>query len=226
MNTTIDITTSVAERAAALIQSQIGMDDMAFPRLYVGQPGSGAVQAELAPAGSLYLATDKDDPEPVVVYKAGQNTGVRVHLLTLEKVWCFTDDDGNYRVVAAGAVRRHELAVPDDVDGGYQLVFCVPQFDAELPVSALFKVTAVPTAKKILTTFARAGGAPWSSAFELTTAPKSNDRGHRWFIPLATVVKAQPRHVAQAAALAELLLVHRPHEITASLEEVDEQPRF
>ena len=96
-------------------------------------------------------------------------------------------------MVSADAVLRREVAVPrEEADGGYQLALCVPEFDAEMPVSALFKVTAVPTAKKILTTVAKAGGAPWDWAFDLSTMQKSNDRGHRWFIPLATVVKAQP----------------------------------
>ena len=90
---TNEITTAskqdIAAQATALIQSQIGIEDMVFPCVNrTGQPGSAAVQTGQAPAGSMFLATDADDPEPVIVYKPGQKGGVRVHLLTVEKILC------------------------------------------------------------------------------------------------------------------------------------------
>ncbi len=61
--------------AAALVQSQITAEDLVIPRLYIGQSVSSAVVNNHAPLGSLYLATDRDDPEPVVIYKPDQKTG-------------------------------------------------------------------------------------------------------------------------------------------------------
>lgn len=209
----------IAERATAKIQSQITAEDLAIPRLCIGQPGSGAVQDGHVPAGSIYLATDASDPEPVVIYRPDQKVGVRVHLLTVEKVWVWTDEDKTFRVAA-----EYASDVPEEARRGYQLILSVPEFDSELPVSGLFKKTAIPTAKKILTTVAKSKVAPWESAFLLTTTQKANKEG-RWHIPLATTVKAQQKHVQQAASLALLLGVGRePEKAAAVVEAVDDGP--
>jgi hypothetical protein len=209
MNANTEVATTksqtLAELAAAELAAEITSEDLALPRLYVGQPGSEQVQNDRVPLGSLYLAVDKDDPEPVAVYQQG-GPGLLIHMLAMKKVWCFTDEGGSFRVVAESTPG---LTADYDYQRGYQMILCLPTFDRELPVSALFKSTAIPTGKKIITAITKSKAAPWESAFELTTVPRSNQKG-RWHMPVAATVKPVAKNVKAAAELAELIGVGRP----------------
>jgi hypothetical protein len=139
-------------------------------------------------------------------------------MLAMKKVWCFTDEGGSFRVVAENTPG---LTADYDYQRGYQMILCLPTFDRELPVSVLFKSTAIPTGKKIITAITKSKAAPWESAFELTTVPRSNQKG-RWHMPVAATVKPVAKNVKAAAELAELIGVGRPKEIAKP--EPDDEP--
>lgn len=210
---TINHDQQLAERATAEVRAQIEAEDLAVPRMYVGQPGSAQVQENRVPAGSIFLAIDAEDPNPEGLYKQG-GEGVRVHFLTFSKVWVYTDADGSFRVT--------EDRPDDDLEPtrGYQMLFCLPEWDPEMPVSMLFKVTGLQAARRILTEIARANAAPWALAFALSTMPRKNDKG-RWHQPVVTPTPAKDEHVAAAAKLAALIGVGRE---TAVLD--DDTPQY
>jgi hypothetical protein len=196
---------SIADRAAALMPYQraaetIGAEDLAIPRMTVAQSTSAAVQDGLVPSGAIYVASDANDPEPVIVHKPGAETGVVIHPITLRKQWAYNDEAGDFRLADYLAPD-----VPEDAQLAYTFVLLVPGYDPELPVSLMLKSTGTQTAKKICLAIKRADPAPpWSVAFRLTTVPRQNDRG-RWHVPQAISAEADPMHVEQAAALAGLL---------------------
>ncbi len=203
--TSVDHGRSIAERAAELVPYRsaaetISAEDLAIPRMYVGQPTSSAVQDGLVPSGAMYVAADSNDPEPVIVYRLGDETGVLVHPITLRKGWAFSDENGDFRVADYVA-----SDVPEDAQLSYTFVLLVPEYDVGLPVSCMFRATGTPTAKKVCLAIKQAEPEPpWSVALRLTTAPRQNDRG-RWHVPQAISAEADPKHVEQAAALAAML---------------------
>jgi hypothetical protein len=196
---------SIADRAAALTPHRsaaetIGTEDLAIPRMMIAQATSQAVQDGLVPVGAIYVASDANDPEPVVVHEPGSKSGVLVHPIALRKQWAYSDEAGDFRLVDYAAE-----GVPQDAQLAYTFVTLVPQFDAGLPVSVMLKSTATQTAKRICLWIKRAEPAPpWSVAFRLTTVPRQNDRG-RWFVVQATSAEPDANHVEQAAALAAML---------------------
>jgi choline dehydrogenase-like flavoprotein len=203
--TSADHSRSIAERAAELVPYRsaaetISAEDLAIPRMYVGQPTSSAVQDGLVPPGSLFVASDALDSEPTMLYKAGDTTGPLIHPIGLRKGWAFTDENGDFQIADYLAAE-----VAEDAQLAYTFALLVPEFDTELPVSMMLKSTARQTAKKICLQIKRAEPAPpWSVAFRLTTAARQNDRG-RWHVPQAASAEADRKRVEQAGALAAML---------------------
>jgi hypothetical protein len=196
---------SIADRAAGLAPYRnaaetIGAEDIAIPRMMVAQATSQAVQDGLVPVGAIYVASDANDPEPVVMHQPDAQTGVLVHPIALRKQWVY-DEDGDFRVV-------DDLAddVPQDAARAYTYALLVPEYDPELPVSLMLKGTATQVAKKFNLAIKRAEPAPpWSVAFRLTTGTRQNDRG-RWFVvQAASVAEADAKHVELASRLATML---------------------
>ena len=168
--TSADHSRSIAERAAELMPYRsaaetISAEDLAIPRMTVGQSTAAAVQDGLVPPGAMYVASDANDPEPVMLHKPGDKTGVLIHPIALRKQWAYTDEAGDFRLADYLAAD-----VPEDAQLAYTFVLLVPEFDPELPVSLMLKSTATQTAKKICLAIKRAEPAPpWSVAFRLTT---------------------------------------------------------
>jgi hypothetical protein len=207
---------SFAELAAEKFREQVSIEDLAVPRLFVGQPTSRAVVDHNVPLGAIYLASAASDPDPVVLYKPNQKKGVVVHLLGYARVVIYHDDDGSFRVVPQGSA-----GVPHEADGGYQLMLLIPAFDDGMPVSGLFKSSGAAAAKTIITIAARSGLAPWCTAFELTTQQRRNELG-TWHVPIAKAVEAQPAHVEAAETLAQLIGIGRAQAEICSPAEADD----
>ena len=63
----------------------IGAEDLIMPRLYIGQGLSVAVTEGDAKIGDLYIANGKDDPEPNIVWRQGDEGGVLFSVLGLKR---------------------------------------------------------------------------------------------------------------------------------------------
>lgn len=194
---------AVREPAAAEITKYgpaaeaIEAEDLGIPRMMVGQPSSVAVQDGRVPAGAIYIAANAEDPEAQIVYKpGGRDRGVDVLPLSFLKGWCFRDEGDQFRVVPDGTE-----GVPQEADRVHTWLFCCPDFDPELPVSYLFKVSALPASQKIALAVKRSSDPSWTLAFRLTTTARQNNKG-RWFVPQVVSIKPKPAQLEAAAKLA------------------------
>lgn len=180
----------------------ITSEDVILPKLKVGQYSSAVVQDELVPAGALFTVTDAEDPEPVVLAKAGDKKGVVVHVLASpRKGWSYSDDEetgGELLRWAFDDPERHPKAWVT-----YTYPVLIPEGDVDVPYTLLLTRSNKPTALKINTVLKRnAGAGPvWTTAFRLTT--QRRERGNnKWFVIQATPVEAKPEHVEAAERLA------------------------
>jgi hypothetical protein len=178
--------------------SIITAEDVALPRLYVGQPVSHAVANGHAKVGSIYAATDAEDPEPLPLYEPGR-PGVLIYPLRLVKGWSLSTD-GEFQTFP-----YEDPNVPEDAWLAYHYDLLVPTVDLELPCRFTLSKTGTPTARKINTAMKRhEPRPPWELAFLLTTAPRQNERG-RWFVAQATATEPQAEHVLRAGEIAGLI---------------------
>jgi hypothetical protein len=180
----------------------IGPEDLALPRLMLGQPTSVAVQEQIVPAGSLFVAHEAADPAPTIIYKPGQKTGAVIHAIGFRKVWCHRSDDDKF--IVADRLPTDTIGPGEDAQPGYEMAVLVPAFDTGMPVSWLLKSTGMSAGKRIYTETIKQGVALWSLAWSVTTSPRQNDKG-RWFAPVAKLDKPKPVNVKAAAQAAQLL---------------------
>ena len=180
----------------------IGIGDISIPRLYLGQPSSHAVQDDLAPLGSIYVASDGDDPEPRIVYKPGGKTGALIHVLAMGRAWTYKDQEGHFRVTGDPEADRWPGS-----ERAYQFLTMVPEIGLDIPATWLTKSSAMATGKRMLTAIKQVWPKPpWSLAWSLTTVQRQNKEG-RWYVPQAVSVPTKREHVEAAEKLAELLAV-------------------
>lgn len=174
----------------------LGVEDIAFSRLYVGNALSKHVERGDVEKGALYLALDQDDPEPVLL--SDGNEPVRVHVLALRRGKSTSID---------GELQRYDFNDPDAPANAwttYNYVVALPQVAKDTLFKVLLTRSAQPTAKRINTILVRSGKPPFETAFDLTTAPRQNAKG-RWFVAEARHVEADAEDLAVAEALSSLV---------------------
>lgn len=175
---------------------EITAEDVALPRLYIGQYMSNHVQEKIVAAGDIYVATGADDPEPEVLYD-GKGDGALVHVLSLKKgksasvdgeLELFDFDDPN---------------APEDAWVTYNYVIALPEYDYEVPAKWLLTRTGRPTAQRINTVLKKneARLPAYANAFRVTTAERKNEKG-KFFVPQLRHVEANEDDVKIAEALA------------------------
>lgn len=202
--------TDVAKRDAPAVPAlvptpaldpNLGADDIAIPRLYIGNFMSEAVKSRLVEFGDVYLALGKDDKDPQVLWTPGsKDNGVLFHVLDLRlgKSW---QDGGRLETTT-----YDDPAAPDDAWTTYNYTLFLPDVDPDMPAKLLLTKSGKSQARKINTILMRnaAAGPPWNHAFRLTSERKENDKGE---FAVAQVASAQPdpAHVRQAGELYELV---------------------
>lgn len=175
-------------------------EDIALPRVRLGQPNSIAVQDNLVPAFCLYAATGSDDPEPIVLAETGDAEGVLVHVLAMRKGKSLSKD-GELQTWAF-----NDPAAPAEAWTTYNYVLTLPEHDPDVPYKMLFTRTQTPAAKQINTVLARnaAKGPSFMTAFRITTAKREKQEGsttYRWAVPRVRSVDATQEGVDISAAL-------------------------
>lgn len=178
--------------------TQLDQRDLALPRLYIAQDMHNAVQDGLVKRGSIFVATDSDDPDPVVLAEPGSEDGVRFHVLGLRKGKSISID-GELFTYAYG-----DPDAPAEAWTTYSYLTFVPAYGNDVPVKWLLTRTGRPTAQKINTVLARSAGKrpSFTNAFVVTTAQKQNDKG-RFFVPRVQPVEAVDADLADAESLYE-----------------------
>lgn len=175
---------------------EITAEDVALPRLYIGQFMSNHVQEKAVSEGDIYVANGADDPDPKVLYD-GAGDGALVHVLSLRKrksasvdgeLELFDFDDPN---------------APEDAWVTYNYVIALPEYDTEVPAKWLLTRTGRPTAQRINTVLKKNEGRlpSYANAFRVTTAERKNEKG-KFFVPQLRAVEANEEHVKVAESLA------------------------
>lgn len=174
--------------------------DLALPKLYKADYTTKAVKKKLVAAGSLFIATEPDDDEPVVLSDGTEP--VLFHVLALR--WGKSDDtktDENPK----GELRTFaydDPAAPQSAWTTYTYAILVPEYDPDIPATLLLTKSSRGGAQKINTVAQRLKDqAPlYTQAFALTTAPRSNSEGD-WFIYRVNHAEALDANVEAAGVL-------------------------
>ncbi len=195
---------ALAERPApqvpALHQTpalQITAEDIALPRIYIGQYMSKAVQEQLVKAGDVYSATGQEDPDPQVLCPEGSDEGVIFYVIALRKGKSISD---------GGELQLFDFddpSAPPEAWVTYNYTVCVPSVDEDVPFKLLLTKTGRPAALNINTVLKKnsISGPAWVNAFKLTTAKRENAKG-KFYVARVTTVEADAKAVEVAQNLA------------------------
>lgn len=199
--------TEVAQRSQAQVPAlaptpatEITADDVALPALKLGQFMSEHVQEERVKAGSIFTALGSDDPDPQTIWTPDADEGVLVHILDLKK---------GKSISEGGELVLFDFNDPDappDAWVTYNYVVALPEVDPDVPCKWLLTRTGRPCAQQInlVLTKNAARGPAYELAFEVTAAPRENDKG-KFFVPRARHVEAKAENVEVAKTLAEMI---------------------
>lgn len=178
----------------------ITAEDIAIPKLYVGNQMSKAVKKRAANFGDIYLAESADADDPQVLWEFGSTEpGVLIHVLHVRKGLSYKEQGGDLQTWQFGDPNADGRAWTT-----YTYTLILPEVDPDMPATLLLTRSGKPTAQKINTVLARnaASGPMYANAFRLTTAERHKD-DNDWAIFQAQTETAAKKHVGQAAALYE-----------------------
>lgn len=197
--------TAVSRREASAVPAlaptpatTITAEDIAIPRLYIGNLTSGAVREQLAKFGDVYLALGADDTEPQVLWSLNSSdAGVLFHVLHLRKGKSWSPDGGRLELYDFD-----DPSAPAEAWTTYNYTLFLPEVDEDMPARLLLTKTGRATAQKINTVIARNAGAgpSWQNAFRLTSAKRKNDKGE-FAVAQVALAEADPKHVQRAGEL-------------------------
>lgn len=173
----------------------ITAEDVALPRLKIGQFMSGLVQDGTVPAGELFTSLGAEDPDPNVLEQP-----LLFHVLGMTR---------GKSVSEGGELITYDYHDPDapaDAWVTYNYVVVLPEIDADFPVKWLLTRTGRPAAQQINIVLAKtsASGPPWAQAFQAETAERENKKG-KYFVPRVRHVEADPKNVEIAEALSVMV---------------------
>lgn len=180
--------------------TEITAEDVALPRLYLGQYMSQHVQEDIVAPGSIYTALSNDDPDPSVLWEQGDDDGVLFHVLALRKGKSISVD-GELQLFAFD-----DPDAPADAWTTYNYVIVLPQHNSEVPYKWLLTRTGRPAAQQInmVLKMNEARGPAFEQAFEVKAAPRQNDKG-KFFVPRVGPAEATPEGKAIAEKLVALV---------------------
>lgn len=179
--------------------NEITAEDIALPRIYLGQFMSQAVQDGLVKAGVIFSATGADDPDPTVLWSPGDEPGVKLYILALRKGKSYTAGPGEELQL----FDFDDPAAPPDAWVTYGYTVCLPDQDEFVPFKLLLTRTGKNAALQINTVLKKnsISGPAWESAFYLTTAPRENNKG-KFFVPRIAIAETVPAEVEVAQNMA------------------------
>lgn len=179
----------------------ITAEDLAFPRLYIGQSISKHVKRREVDEGDLFVAQDADDPDPQIVAPVGSEEGVLFHVLDLRK--------GKSRSIdgVLETWRYDDPNVPADAWTTYTYFVALPEVDEDLPFRWLLTKSGRPAAQKINTVLQRLSGTkpPHEVAFRVTTGIKTNKKGQEYYVARVRPVEPTEKSLEVARTMASLV---------------------
>lgn len=179
---------------------EIGAEDVAFPRVKIGQYMTKLVQDGEIPAGSIFTSLGEDDPDAQVLYENGDEQGVLFHVLSMTRGKSVSE--GGELVV----FDYNDPDAPADAWTTYNYVVVLPEADTELPFKWLLTRTSKGAAQQINMVLAKssAAGPPYAKAFRATTAQRENKKG-KFFVPRIQQVEPEEANVAVCENLSNMI---------------------
>lgn len=182
----------------------ITAEDVALPRLYIGQYMSTAVQEKLAGPGDIYVALGQDDGDPQVLWEydpdPAEDEGVIVHILGMKKGRSASID---------GELVLYDYDDPDAPPESwvtYNYFVALPEHDTDVPYKWLLTKTGTPAAKQINMVLKKSEGStpPWGIAFRFVTKQRKNAKG-QFFVARVNQVNAKKKNIEAAEKLAVMI---------------------
>lgn len=213
-NTAIEPTSSNVPDLVRTPAFEITAEDVALPRLKIGQYMSNFVQDGAVPPGCLFLSLSADDGDPQVLYEIDDDEPLVFHVLNLIKgksisqdgelvTWDFNDPDA-----------------PADAWVTYKYGIALPEYDEDVPATFLLTRTGKPAAQQINMVLAKNASKqpPHATAFAVETVARSNDKG-KYFVPRVRHIEATEKGQAVAEKLSDLIQAD-----SASVQATGEEP--
>lgn len=179
---------------------EIDTEDVALPKLKLGQFTADAVKDQLVKPGCIFGTVGQDDPDPQVFWtmdgKSGD--GVIFHVLAMRKGLSYSEPGGDLETWAFGDPEAHEKSWTT-----YTYTVCLPEHDEDVPYTFLLTRTGKPAAKQINTEIVKNAerGPAYGLAFRLTCAERDHKQGS-YFVPRVARVEANEDHVKLAESFA------------------------
>lgn len=204
--------------------TQLTAEDIALPRVYLGQFMSRAVQDGLVRAGDVFSAVGQDDPDPQVLWSPWRDDGGSgkthkwvwdtskdgpvFYVLGLRKAKSFSEDGGELQLYDFD-----DPTAPEKAWTTYNYTITIPSVDDEIPFKFLLTKTGRPAAQIINMVLMKnsIGGPAWANAFELTTGERENQKG-KYYVARVTPAEPDPKHADAIEALGVMVSQSAPVE--------------
>lgn len=193
---------------------EITAEDVALPRIYLGQYMTEAVKNQLVKPGCIFAASGPDDPDPLVLWKPEDKEGVLFHVLALKKGKSFSD---------GGELQLYDYndpSAPAEAWITYNYTLALPSVDEEVPYKLLLTRTGRNTAKQINTVLKKneGRGPAWATAFRLTAVQRENAKGE-FFVPRVAVVNEPDKQSVEAAERLAIMIAGARADFDSTREE-------
>lgn len=178
----------------------ITADDIAIPRLYLGQAISKPVEEGLVKSGQFFVAQDDSDPDPQVVADVGESFDL--HVLDLRKgisrsiegvleSWAFDDPTAPVPCKETGAWTT------------YTYIVAIPAAATDLPYRWLLSRSAQPAAQKINVTILRNQDSTpiYKHGFRISATKRANKKGQQFYVPQVAQIEPTNDSLVVAEAL-------------------------
>lgn len=177
----------------------ISSEDIALPRIKIGQFMTQQVKSQLAGAGDIFASTGEDDA--TVLWEAdSKDDGLLVHVISLRKGKSITVD-GELVTYAFD-----DTDAPPDAWTTYNYLVALPEVDLDVPYKWLLTRTGRPAAQQLNTVLLKNTDKPaWHTAFRVTTAERNNKKG-TYYVPRIAIAEADKDNVEAIEGLAVQVL--------------------
>jgi len=179
---------------------EIEANDIALPRLYLGQFMRKHVQERRVPAGCIFTALGEEDPDPQVLWEVDGKKKPVVHVLAMRKGKSLSVD-GELSLYA-----YDDPNAPAEAWTTYNYVIALPETDSETPFKWLLTRTGTAAARQINLILVKSAsrGPAHEVAFEVDTAKRENAKGE-FFVPRVQQVEAKKANIDKAQSFIPLL---------------------
>lgn len=179
---------------------EITAEDVALPRMKVGQYMTEQVKQQSVQFGDLFVSLGEDDPDPIILASLGDEKGAIIHVLDMYKGKSLSE---------GGELTLYDYddpAAPPEAWVTYNYTVAIPEADDYLPCKWMLTRTGRTTAQQINTILKKneAAGPAYVNAFEVTTIKRENAKGE-FAVPRVRLVEAEPKNIEIASKMAEII---------------------